>query len=172
MPPSGPGCSLEGIFPRQGLNGPPPASHPTAPTEKHARHLLLRFRAGLHPRPANPSSASPPFRAPAGHATALAPPPQVVVAYYRAGYTPRDYEAAEGPCWAARLKVERSTAIKCPSIGYHLAGTKKVQQALFDQQQLARCAPPPVPARIVGRVRIRGERCRWFLTNKAHVDTC
>eukprot|EP00667_Euglena_gracilis_P008193 EG_transcript_8300 len=66
----------------------------------------------------------------------------VVVAYYRAGYTPRDYEAAEGPCWAARLKVERSTAIKCPSIGYHLAGTKKVQQALFDQQQLARFLSP------------------------------
>jgi glutathione synthase len=26
--------------------------------------------------------------------------------------------------------IERSLAIKCPSIHYHLAGTKKVQQAL------------------------------------------
>ena len=26
--------------------------------------------------------------------------------------------------------MERSLAIKCPSIQYHLAGTKKIQQAL------------------------------------------
>ena len=30
--------------------------------------------------------------------------------------------------WKALLMIERSTAIKCPSIHYHLAGTKKVQQ--------------------------------------------
>ena len=30
----------------------------------------------------------------------------------------------------ARLLVERSAAIKCPSIDYHLTGAKKVQQAL------------------------------------------
>ena len=32
--------------------------------------------------------------------------------------------------WDARLLMERSLAIKSPSIQYHLAGTKKVQQAL------------------------------------------
>ena len=30
----------------------------------------------------------------------------------------------------ARLLLERSVAIKCPSLAQHLAGTKKVQQAL------------------------------------------
>jgi hypothetical protein len=63
---------------------------------------------------------------------------QVVVAYFRAAYTPVDYAVAEEKCWDARLTIERSTAIKCPSIGYHLAGTKKVQQALYDRNTLLR----------------------------------
>ena len=32
--------------------------------------------------------------------------------------------------WDARLMIERSKAIKSPSIHYHLGGTKKVQQEL------------------------------------------
>lgn len=32
--------------------------------------------------------------------------------------------------WDARYVIEKSIAIKCPSIHYQLAGTKKVQQAL------------------------------------------
>lgn len=32
--------------------------------------------------------------------------------------------------WSARLDIERSKAIKCPSIHYQLAGTKKIQQEL------------------------------------------
>ena len=65
--------------------------------------------------------------------------PQVVVAYFRAGYTPNDYTSDEEACWAARLKIERSTAIKCPDIGLHLAGTKKIQQVLYNKTVLARC---------------------------------
>eukprot|EP01040_Poterioochromonas_malhamensis_P012805 gene12805-14033_t len=53
----------------------------------------------------------------------------VSVAYYRAGYTPDDY--SEEKQWTARELVERSDAIKCPSVGYHLAGCKAVQAALF-----------------------------------------
>ena len=53
---------------------------------------------------------------------------EVSVAYYRAGYTPDDYKSEKE--WDARLLVERSAAIKCPSIDYHLTGAKKVQQAL------------------------------------------
>ena len=30
--------------------------------------------------------------------------------------------------WDARFMIERSRAIKCPTVQYHLAGTKKVQQ--------------------------------------------
>ncbi|KAF9420490.1 hypothetical protein HW555_003240 [Spodoptera exigua] len=52
----------------------------------------------------------------------------VAVVYYRSGYEPAQYPSQRE--WDARLRVERSTAIKCPSIQYQLAGTKKVQQAL------------------------------------------
>ncbi|KAJ0171391.1 hypothetical protein K1T71_012941 [Dendrolimus kikuchii] len=52
----------------------------------------------------------------------------VAVVYYRSGYEPAQYPSNRE--WEARLRVERSTAIKCPSIHYQLAGTKKVQQAL------------------------------------------
>ncbi|RVE41532.1 hypothetical protein evm_013817 [Chilo suppressalis] len=52
----------------------------------------------------------------------------VAVVYYRSGYEPAQYPSCRE--WDARLRVERSTAIKCPSIAYQLAGTKKVQQAL------------------------------------------
>jgi len=52
----------------------------------------------------------------------------VAVVYFRAGYEPGHYPSQRE--WDARLLVELSTAIKCPSIHYHLAGTKKVQQSL------------------------------------------
>lgn len=53
---------------------------------------------------------------------------EVSVVYYRAGYGPSDYPDASA--WAARLQIERSNAIKCPSILTQLAGAKKVQQVL------------------------------------------
>ena len=59
---------------------------------------------------------------------------KVSVVYYRAGYTPNDYFSEHE--WAARTLAERSTAIKCPTVGYQLAGTKKVQQALCDDAVL------------------------------------
>jgi glutathione synthase len=43
-------------------------------------------------------------------------------------YTPTDYPSSEE--WQGRRLIERSLAIKCPCISYHLAGTKKVQEAL------------------------------------------
>lgn len=52
----------------------------------------------------------------------------MAVVYFRAGYTPDHYFSELE--WDARLMIERSLAIKCPSIQYHLAGTKKVQQEL------------------------------------------
>ena len=50
------------------------------------------------------------------------------MAYYRSGYSPNDYPSQVE--WDARLLIERSLAIKCPNIGYHLAGMKKIQQDL------------------------------------------
>jgi len=53
---------------------------------------------------------------------------EVAVIYFRAGYEPGQYHSKNE--WDARLMMERSSAIKSPSIHYHLAGTKKVQQEL------------------------------------------
>lgn len=53
---------------------------------------------------------------------------EVTVVYFRAGYEPNHYPTKNE--WDARYLIEKSQAIKCPSIQYHLAGTKKVQQAL------------------------------------------
>ncbi|XP_067130688.1 glutathione synthetase-like isoform X2 [Centruroides vittatus] len=52
---------------------------------------------------------------------------EVAVVYYRTGYDPSQYNAKD---WEIRLLIEKSKAIKCPSIRYHLAGTKKIQQEL------------------------------------------
>ena len=48
--------------------------------------------------------------------------------YFRAGYAPSDYPSEKE--WAARLLLEKSGAVKSPSVAMQLAGTKKVQQAL------------------------------------------
>ncbi|KAL1392347.1 glutathione synthetase large chain [Phyllosticta capitalensis] len=53
---------------------------------------------------------------------------EVSTVYFRAGYSPDDYLGDNE--WGARLHIERSCAIKCPSILLQLAGCKKVQQVL------------------------------------------
>ena len=53
---------------------------------------------------------------------------EVTVVYFRALYSPTEYENSD--CWASRYWLERSGAIKCPSILLQLAGSKKVQQVL------------------------------------------
>jgi len=53
---------------------------------------------------------------------------EVAVIYMRCGYHPDQYPTQAE--WDARLMMERSLAVKSPSINYHLAGTKKVQQEL------------------------------------------
>ncbi|CAK9298203.1 unnamed protein product [Gordionus sp. m RMFG-2023] len=56
------------------------------------------------------------------------------VVYYRTGYNPNDYKNEED--WHTRYLLEKSTAIKCPSIQFQLAGTKKVQEVINDPQIL------------------------------------
>jgi len=68
------------------------------------------------------------------------------VIYFRAGYTPNDYPSQVE--WDGRLLLERSFGIKCPSIGQHLAGTKKVQQVVADPEELARFVAPEHAARL------------------------
>ncbi|PNH46484.1 hypothetical protein VD0004_g1578 [Verticillium dahliae] len=60
---------------------------------------------------------------------------EVSVAYLRFGYGPDDYP--DQRAWDARHHLERSAAIKCPTILSQVAGTKKVQQVL--------ATPPPPP---------------------------
>uniref|UniRef100_A0A2M4AFW1 Glutathione synthetase n=1 Tax=Anopheles triannulatus TaxID=58253 RepID=A0A2M4AFW1_9DIPT len=84
---------------------------------------------------------------------------EVSVVYYRAGYEPGHYHSPKE--WAARLLIERSVAIKCPSIQYHLAGTKKVQQAL---------AKPDVLRRFIGSDEAKIEAIRDIFTGLYSLD--
>ncbi|XP_021278111.1 glutathione synthetase, chloroplastic [Herrania umbratica] len=60
----------------------------------------------------------------------------IAVVYFRAGYAPTDYPSESE--WRSRLLMEQSSAIKCPSISYHLAGSKKIQQELAKPNILER----------------------------------
>ncbi|KAI8809865.1 glutathione synthase [Cladochytrium replicatum] len=53
---------------------------------------------------------------------------EIAVTYFRAGYGPSDYPTDLE--WDARLLIERSFSIKCPTTTYQLIGSKKVQQVL------------------------------------------
>ncbi|KAI1633309.1 hypothetical protein F4809DRAFT_623940 [Biscogniauxia mediterranea] len=53
---------------------------------------------------------------------------EVSVIYMRCGYGPDDYP--DKSAWEARYHLERSAAIKCPTVLTQVAGTKKVQQVL------------------------------------------
>jgi len=53
---------------------------------------------------------------------------EVAIVYQRSCYKPSDFTCEAD--WQTRLMIERSQAIVCPNIAYHLAGTKKVQQVL------------------------------------------
>lgn len=68
---------------------------------------------------------------------------EIAVVYYRTGYDPLQYSAKD---WDIRLLIEKSKAIKCPSIRYHLAGTKKIQQELTKPGILEKFLPNPSSA--------------------------
>ena len=53
---------------------------------------------------------------------------EVTTLYFRAAYSPSEYPSSLE--WKCRFHLERSAAIKCPSILTHLAGSKKIQQIL------------------------------------------
>ena len=64
---------------------------------------------------------------------------EISVVYLRAGYRPGDYPTETD--WEGRRKLERSRAIKCPTIVTQLAGCKKVQQALAVPGAIERYPP-------------------------------
>lgn len=65
---------------------------------------------------------------------------EVALAYMRVGLKPEHY--TDSSEWEARLLIERSFAIKSPTIGYHLAGWKKIQQLLAQPGVLERFLTP------------------------------
>ena len=78
---------------------------------------------------------------------------EVTTLYFRAGYAPTEYTSSKS--WEARLHLERSAAIKCPSILTHLAGSKKIQQILAtpSSPHLDRFLSSTISADSIGRVR-------------------
>ena len=64
---------------------------------------------------------------------------EISTVYFRAGYTPKDYPTPAH--YATRHVLERSAAIKCPSIQLQLAGGKKVQEVLTQPGLLERFLP-------------------------------
>ncbi|EFC44927.1 eukaryotic glutathione synthetase [Naegleria gruberi] len=58
----------------------------------------------------------------------------VSVVYFRSGYTPDDFPTENE--WEVRSVLETCTAIKCPTIGVQLVGTKKIQQIMFEDAVL------------------------------------
>lgn len=60
---------------------------------------------------------------------------EVAVVYLRSGYDPSDYP--DQTAWDARYQLERSGAIKCPTVLTQLSGTKKVQQVLATPREVS-----------------------------------
>ncbi|KAL9597512.1 MAG: hypothetical protein Q9219_005094 [cf. Caloplaca sp. 3 TL-2023] len=90
-----------------------------------------------HPSSSSPSSTPP---NPTQH--------EISTIYYRAGYSPSEYHPSSPAGTLARLRLESSTAIKCPSILTQLASSKKIQQQLSLPGALERFLPPQEAARI------------------------
>ncbi|ODO07992.1 glutathione synthetase [Cryptococcus amylolentus CBS 6273] len=59
------------------------------------------------------------------------PSRRVAVIYYRSAYTPTDYPSSAE--WSTRVFLEKTSAIKCPSMALQLAGAKKIQQVLTEE---------------------------------------
>jgi glutathione synthase len=74
---------------------------------------------------------------------------EIALVYFQAGYVPTDYGSDDA--WQARATLERCRAAKCPSLGYHLAGTKKVQQELARPGVLERFVPNDNDAKMMRR---------------------
>jgi glutathione synthase len=97
--------------------------------QNHGIPVLRKSLRQLHAEAyVDPETGALKIKSPNNEGTA----PEVAVVYYRAGYAPTDYSSDDSSCveWQARERLECSRATKCPSLGYHLAGTKKVQQQL------------------------------------------
>ena len=53
------------------------------------------------------------------------------VIYFRVGYSSSDFPSEAQ--WEAKMLLEKSSSLKSPSVAMHLAGSKKIQQALAEE---------------------------------------
>lgn len=72
---------------------------------------------------------------------------ELSIVYFRTAYAPLDF--AYENAWNVRLLLERSRAIKCPSIQFQLAGVKKFQSVLCNKSILERYIEPVDPTTVV-----------------------
>ena len=107
------------IFDQYAISSCLQASH-RVPVYRIAFASILTHTSIATDNPSRPLLYHPPYLSTA--------PYEVTTLYFRAGYSPSEYSLPNA--WKARLHLERSAAIKCPSILTHLAGSKKVQQIL------------------------------------------
>ncbi|KAH8109754.1 glutathione synthase [Phellopilus nigrolimitatus] len=91
--------------------------------EKHAIRVVRQTFAELRT-----SAALAPDRTLTVPAPGLPAPVEIAVVYYRAGYTPADYDGAAD--YAVRERLSRARAVNCPTLALQLAGGKKVQEVL------------------------------------------
>lgn len=91
---------------------------------------------------------------------------EVGVVYYRTGYAPEDF--VDETWWALRCTIERSRAIKCPNIGMHLAGVKRIQHVLSQE--------PKHLSRLLSRTSaeevelVRRTLVNWYNVNEESAD--
>ncbi|KAH9906161.1 glutathione synthase [Xylariomycetidae sp. FL2044] len=90
---------------------------------------------------------------------------EVAVIYMRSGYGPSDYP--DQSAWEARYHLERSAAIKCPTVLTQVAGTKKVQQILATPETPSN---PPVLGRYVSAHAASLDELRDTFTNIYPLD--
>lgn len=64
---------------------------------------------------------------------------EIAVVLFRSAYSPSDFKTEQS--WENRLTLETSYAIKAPDLLTQLAGTKKIQQLLTDEQTLTKFVP-------------------------------
>ncbi|KAG8994191.1 hypothetical protein FRB90_000511, partial [Tulasnella sp. 427] len=84
---------------------------------------------------------------------------EISVVYYRAGYAPTDYPTRQQ--YDVRFQIERSKAIKCPSIPMQLAGAKKVQQVLTNDGVLESFLQDPSKGKVFSNEEIAELRESW-----------
>ena len=137
------------LLEKYALTAPPPSHLPFTNTT-YCRHGIKTYRVTLSEiaelTAIDPGTRALLFRP--RHRGVRAGPIEVSTVYFRAGYGPGDYTLPVH--WAARKRIERSRAIKCPTILTQLAGSKKIQQVLCEPETVKRFLFPKDVASIEG----------------------